>query len=346
MANEKSGNSVRDNILAIEQNIAKVMVGCEDVTRLIMTALITGGHVLLEDLPGTGKTTLARTLARSLDVRYQRIQFTPDLLPTDVTGLSVYSQASGDFTFRPGPIFTNILLADEINRATPRTQAGLLECMEEKQVTTDGVTRELPLPFFVIATQNPIETGGTFPLPEAQMDRFLMKLSIGLPDEENECLIMERSLERSLKKALNKPLSESGREGGWETDISAVADAETIAQARQEARKVKVSEDLIHYIRNLVKTTRERPDIEAGVSPRGTLALLHSAQSMAFLEGRSYVVPEDITRLADPVCAHRLVLTRHIGRSAGQRVVMNDILRTVPVPTEQFGSEDRKKPRE
>lgn len=346
MANEKSGNSVRDNILAIEQNIAKVMVGCEDVTRLIMTALITGGHVLLEDLPGTGKTTLARTLARSLDVRYQRIQFTPDLLPTDVTGLSVYSQASGDFTFRPGPIFTNILLADEINRATPRTQAGLLECMEEKQVTTDGVTRELPLPFFVIATQNPIETGGTFPLPEAQMDRFLMKLSIGLPDEENECLIMERSLERSLKKALNKPLSESDREGGWETDISAVADAETIALARQEARKVKVSEDLIHYIRNLVKTTRERPDIEAGVSPRGTLALLHSAQSMAFLEGRSYVVPEDITRLAVPVCAHRLVLTRHIGRSAGQRVVMNDILRTVPVPTEQFGSEDRKKPRE
>ena len=346
MANEKSGTSVRDNILAIEQNIAKVMVGCEDVTRLIMTALITGGHVLLEDLPGTGKTTLARTLARSLDVRYQRIQFTPDLLPTDVTGLSVYSQASGDFTFRPGPIFTNILLADEINRATPRTQAGLLECMEEKQVTTDGVTRELPLPFFVIATQNPIETGGTFPLPEAQMDRFLMKLSIGLPDEENECLIMERSLERSLKKALNKPLSESGREGGWETDISAVADAETIALARQEARKVKVSEDLIRYIGTLVKTTRERPDIEAGVSPRGTLALLHSAQSMAFLEGRSYVVPEDITRLAVPVCAHRLVLTRHIGRSAGQRVVMNDILRTVPVPTEQFGSEDRKKPRE
>ena len=362
MANEKSGNSVRDNILAIEQNIAKVMVGCEDVTRLIMTALITGGHVLLEDLPGTGKTTLARTLARSLDVRYQRIQFTPDLLPTDVTGLSVYSQASGDFTFRPGPIFTNILLADEINRATPRTQAGLLECMEEKQVTTDGVTRELPLPFFVIATQNPIETGGTFPLPEAQMDRFLMKLSIGLPDEENECLIMERSLERSLRLAqksepegslkdltnesAEKQISVTDREGGWETDISPVANAETIALARQEARKVKVSEDLIRYIGTLVKTTRERPDIEAGVSPRGTLALLHSAQSMAFLEGRSYVVPEDITRLAVPVCAHRLVLTRHIGRSAGQRVVMNDILRTVPVPTEQFGSEDRKKPRE
>ena len=335
MANEKSGNSVRDNILAIEQNIAKVMVGCEDVTRLIMTALITGGHVLLEDLPGTGKTTLARTLARSLDVRYQRIQFTPDLLPTDVTGLSVYSQASGDFTFRPGPIFTNILLADEINRATPRTQAGLLECMEEKQVTTDGVTRELPLPFFVIATQNPIETGGTFPLPEAQMDRFLMKLSIGLPDEENECLIMERSLERSLRLAQKS-----------EPEGSLGLAQNSVTEARQEARKVKVSEDLIHYIRNLVKTTRERPDIEAGVSPRGTLALLHSAQSMAFLEGRSYVVPEDITRLAVPVCAHRLVLTRHIGRSAGQRVVMNDILRTVPVPTEQFGSEDRKKPRE
>ena len=297
--------TARDKILGIETNMKKVMVGCDEVIRLVMTALLTGGHVLLEDLPGTGKTTLAKTLARSLDMTYQRIQFTPDLLPTDITGLSVYSQAEGTFTFRPGPVFTNILLADEINRATPRTQSGLLECMEEKQVTADGATRPLPSPFFVIATQNPIETSGTFPL-------------------ENEVRIMERFLSEGVLES-----------------VSPAADDKAIAEAREEIRSVTVSGELMQYIAQIVSATRKRTDVEAGVSPRGTLALLHASRSLAFLEGRNYVVPEDIKRLALPVLSHRLVLTRRYGAGSGQRSVMEEILSRVPVPTENFAGDKK-----
>ncbi len=311
--------TVRDEILAVEKNIETFMVGCSSRIRLLLAALLTGGHVLLEDLPGTGKTTLAKTLALSLDMTFRRIQFTPDLLPADITGLSVYSQAEGTFSFREGPVFTNILLADEINRATPRTQSGLLECMEEKQVTADGKTRPLPDPFFVIATQNPIETAGTFPLPEAQLDRFLMKLSLGLPDPAEEIRIMERALSGQLAAA-PRP----------------VAGPEAVLGAREEIRQVFVHEELLGYLSRIAEATRRRTDLEAGVSPRGTLALLQASRSLAFLEGRSYVVPEDIKALAVPVLAHRLVLTRRYGTDSGQKAVMEEILSQVPVPTENF----------
>ena len=308
-----------DKISILKDNIGKVIVGKDRVVELALCALIANGHVLLEDVPGTGKTVLAKSIAASAGIDFERIQFTPDLLPTDITGLNVVNVQNGEFTFHKGPVFTSILLADEINRATPRTQAGLLECMEERQVTVDGVTRKLPDPFFVIATQNPIETAGTFPLPEAQLDRFMMKLSMGFPSQDEEKKILERALTGDRLKVLE-----------------AVVTGEDILAWRQEASSVSVHNELVTYRTDIVKATRNRSDVAAGVSPRGSIALLRCAQALAFIRGREYVVPEDIKELAVPVLAHRLVIPHTFGKSSSCEDIILKILDEVPVPTEEF----------
>jgi MoxR-like ATPase len=308
-----------DKISILKDNIGKVIVGKDRVVELALCALIANGHVLLEDVPGTGKTVLAKSIAASAGIDFERIQFTPDLLPTDITGLNVVNVQNSEFTFHKGPVFTSILLADEINRATPRTQAGLLECMEERQVTVDGVTRKLPDPFFVIATQNPIETAGTFPLPEAQLDRFMMKLSMGFPSQDEEKKILERALTGDRLKTLE-----------------AVVTGEDILAWRQEASSVSVHNELVTYITDIVKATRNRSDVAAGVSPRGSIALLRCAQALAFIRGREYVVPEDIKELAVPVLAHRLVIPHTFGKSSSCEDIILKILDEVPVPTEEF----------
>lgn len=308
-----------DKISILKDNIGKVIVGKDHVVELALCALIANGHVLLEDVPGTGKTVLAKSIAASAGIDFERIQFTPDLLPTDITGLNVVNVQNGEFSFHKGPVFTSILLADEINRATPRTQAGLLECMEERQVTVDGVTRKLPDPFFVIATQNPIETAGTFPLPEAQLDRFMMKLSMGFPSQDEEKKILERALTGDRLKT-----------------IEAVVTGEDILAWRQEASSVSVHNELVTYITDIVKATRNRSDVAAGVSPRGSIALLRCAQALAFIRGREYVVPEDIKELAVPVLAHRLVIPHTFGKSSSCEDIILKILDEVPVPTEEF----------
>lgn len=301
----------------LNENISQVIVGQKEKIDLILTALLSGGHVLLEDVPGTGKTTLAKSLAKSLNCQFSRVQFTPDLLPSDITGMRIYNQKEGIFTFIKGPAFTNILLADEINRATPRTQSALLECMEERQISEGGTTYALDHPFFVIATQNPIETQGTFPLPEAQLDRFLMKLSLGYPDTQESLELMERFIRR-------QPLAE----------IQSVAGEDEIRQAIELCRSCTVSRDVMAYMVSLCEAARDPGKVRLGPSPRALLALMRCCQALAAIRGRDYVIPDDVKELAVPVLAHRIVM-RNISYQNHGEVLIQELLSQLPVPTEK-----------
>jgi MoxR-like ATPase len=301
---------------AVKENVGRVIIGKSEVTELLLVALLTEGHVLLEDVPGIGKTTLAKALARSLHCSFARIQFTPDLLPSDVTGLNYYNQRSQEFEFRAGPVLNQILLADEINRATPRTQSSLLEAMQERQVTVDGQTYALPRPFLVLATQNPIELEGTFPLPEAQLDRFLMQVGLGYPSEEEE-------EEMLLTYQLDDPLPQ----------LQPVASTEDLLGLQRAVRETHISEDVRHYILRVVRTTREHEAVDLGVSPRGTLSLFKASQALAALRGRDYVIPSDVQHMCAPVLTHRLHISPQIrlrGRTPAQ--VVSEIVGSVPVP--------------
>lgn len=302
---------MRQRIETLTENLGRTIVGKTDAIHLVLVALLAGGHALLEDVPGVGKTLLAKSLARSIAGRFQRIQCTPDLLPTDITGTNIWNQRTGEFEFLPGPVFTNILLADEINRATPRTQSALLEVMEEKQVTVDGVSRAVPKPFFVIATQNPIEYQGTFPLPEAQMDRFILSLSLGYPTEEEELQMLERH-----------------QEGLAVSELEPCISTEDILELRRLCDRVKVDKSLQQYILNLVRASRTTEDVTLGVSPRGAVALQRTTQALAFLEGRDYAIPDDVKFLAPHVLAHRLIPAG--GRRA--KPIVEQLLRSVPIP--------------
>lgn len=300
------------------ENVSKVIIGKEDVIELITVSFICGGHVLLEDIPGVGKTMMVKAFSKSIGSGFKRIQFTPDLLPSDLTGINFYNQKSGEFEFKSGPLFTNIVLADEINRATPRTQSSLLEAMEEKQITVDGITRKLSEPFMVLATQNPIESYGTFPLPEAQLDRFFMRIKMGYPKRDEELKIVMRFKE-------SNPLD----------TLEAVITEEDIKFIKENYCKVSCSEDVMNYLMEIIDATRRSEKIQLGVSPRGTIALFRAAQANAAINGRDYVIPEDIKKMAPFVLNHRII-AKGVGRSNNIYDLVESILYDTSVPVEEL----------
>lgn len=302
----------------VVKNVSKVIVGKEKIIELIAVSFICGGHVLIEDVPGLGKTLMVKAFAKTIGGSFKRIQFTPDLLPSDLTGINFYNQKKGEFEFRPGPLFANIILADEINRATPRTQSSLLEAMEEKQVTVDGVTRKLPDPFMVLATQNPVETYGTFPLPEAELDRFFMRIKIGYPSREEEIEIINRNKKKDMLE-----------------DIDAIVNTDEVNYLKENFINVRASKEVMDYLLDIVDATRKSESILLGVSPRGSVALFKASQVYALFNGRDYIIPEDIKYLAPFILNHRIIT---IGASKSKDIyeAINNLLENIKVPVEEI----------